>query len=209
MTVKECVLNILKNEPNLSNQEIADKVKQELNSKTTASNIAWYKWDLAKKNEIPQIEISDDDAEAVFGFGDAGEEDIKDWRQAEEIVADYERSKGAKVEHISHSQTPGYDIRSVYLNGETRLIEVKSKQKGKISWLQLTSNETTCLLNQPNFWLYLIEGNFASGKVQVVEISRENLLKAIKIKLHGRISNLLGYTRANFNTNSIHIKTLS
>jgi hypothetical protein len=199
MTVKECVLQILQQYPHLSNEEVAGRVRHELDSQTTAKNVAWYKWKMGQTDELPQVEVTDEEAETIFGFGEASdEEEVENWAKAEEIVASYERNKGAQVKRISKEATPGYDIISKYTTGETRLIEVKSKKKGKMTWLNLTSNETTALMNEPDFWLYIVEGDPAKGALQIVEVSRLQLLKAVKIKLHGRISNLSGYSRINY-----------
>ena len=199
-TVKNCVLNILKVEPNLSNQEIADKVRLLVDgAKTTAQNIAWYKWDFTNKNEMPELNISIDDdvADLVDIYGDAIDENTrKDWEKAEEIVAQYERKKGNKIEKVNYA--PGYELFSINPNGQKRHIEIKSQKKGKKTWISLTSNQTDCLLNEPDFWLYILEGDISSGLVQIVEIPRIELLKSVKIKLHGRISNLLGHKRIDF-----------
>lgn len=201
MTVKELTLQILSEQPSLTNQQVADQVRAQLNSDTTAKNIAWYKWKFSlnqsgELNEISNLQVTDEDLETVYGDGDEGdEEEIKYWSQAEHLVVKYEKQKGAKVEHISRTQTPGYDVISTYPNGEQRYIEVKSKKKGKMTWLNLTSNETTALMNEPQFWLYILEGDISTGAVQITEVSRIDLLKAVKIKMHGRVSNLSGYKR--------------
>jgi len=58
MTVEECVLNILKTAPHLSNQEVADKVRQKMNSsKITPANVSWYKSKLSKRTKSTKKNI--------------------------------------------------------------------------------------------------------------------------------------------------------
>jgi hypothetical protein len=210
MTVKDCVINLLKEQPHLSNELIAEKVRATMNSNTTAKNVAWYKWKhsidtVESSTNTTPVEVTDEDLEAAYGEGDQmDEEEIEYWSKAEELVVKYEKQKGARVKRISKTSTPGYDIISLHVNGEERYIEVKSKKKGKMTWLNLTSNETSALLNEPKFWLYIVEGDISKGSIEIAEISRIELLKAVKIKLHGRISNLSSFQR---NKHSFSVST--
>lgn len=71
MTVKEYVLNILKNEPHLSNQEVADKVQQKINSsKITATNVSWYKSKLSKRTKVGKNSLENEKKRGIEKYKD-------------------------------------------------------------------------------------------------------------------------------------------
>ncbi|RYE90857.1 MAG: DUF3883 domain-containing protein [Cytophagaceae bacterium] len=81
----------------------------------------------------------------------------QNWEIAEEKVIFYEEKRGWKAKKVEKC---GYDILSV--NGDQeRHIEVKSKlgTQKKFSWTELTANETKHSRIDPNYFVYLVEGD--------------------------------------------------
>lgn len=105
------------------------------------------------------------------------------WQWAEEIVRNYEEERGRTANKVENS-TLGYDIISTG-NDEERHIEVKSKKNGKITWKELTPNETECLLKDEKYYVYLVEGD-DKDEIIVTELSRDTILKVAKFKLVAR-----------------------
>ena len=80
----------------------------------------------------------------------------ENWRIAEEKVIAYEANRGWTAEKVENC---GYDILSIK-GGQQRHIEVKSKlgTKKKFGWTELTANETKQFRADPDYFLYLVEG---------------------------------------------------
>ena len=84
----------------------------------------------------------------------------KTLRDAEAIalntVIKYERDRGAEVKDVSNpSLKKGFDLQSIYPNGEVRYIEVKGRTG--ITGVELTANEWRQAANhQDRYWLYVV-----------------------------------------------------
>lgn len=102
---------------------------------------------------------------------------MKNWQKAQEIVVYYENTKNRTAKLAKNHFTDGYDIKSVDKDGDVRLIEVKSKLKGKMTWTELTPNETISYKNNiKNYWLYLVEGDCLNDlSVSITEVSPKAL----------------------------------
>ncbi len=164
-TVKDCAIDIICNEGDvLSNKEIAEKVMKIMKSDTTDKCIAWY------KNKINRDLIKVDKTKCKWlNKGEKKLKEIsyenldeKNWEnEAEHFVFEFEKTRTGKApkKMKTTSKNPsGYDFES-----SDRHIEVKGKKKKNTSWLELTANETTILIKDPKYYLYLVEGDFVSG----------------------------------------------
>jgi hypothetical protein len=189
-SVRDCAEVFIEKYNELSNTDIAKKVSEKMKSQTTAGCISWYKSKLkstvkiSSKGNVNNEKILDDEEEFINDY----EEQILD-NEAEAYFYDYISSK-TNVKNISKEKPGvGYDFKIILEGGKEMHVEVKSKKKGKISWLQLTSRETEALLNDRDFYLCLIdqkESNFQS----ITIIGRNELFRLMKIKLHARLNGL-------------------
>ena len=123
---------------------------------------------------------------------------IKNWKSAEDVVIEYEIQKGWRAEKVSNC---GYDIKSTRA-GEERHIEVKSKDgKGKIfGWTELSANETKQFWLDPDYWVYLVEGNSAdlNAPIEIVELDWAQLKQIAKQLEVVRFLKLGKLTRTSF-----------
>lgn len=90
---------------------------------------------------------------------------------AEKLVMDIEKKRIKKPIQVSklHGTQSGYDIESGH-----RHIEVKSSGK-KITWLQLTHNETNAYAGDPEYYIYLVEFNEVAETADVYAIPKKEL----------------------------------
>ena len=99
----------------------------------------------------------------------------QNWEIAEEKVIYYEEKRGWKAKKVEKC---GYDILSV--NGtQERHIEVKSKlgSRKKFGWTALTANETKQFRIDPDYFVYLVEGESVEVGTPfiIIELDKEKL----------------------------------
>lgn len=101
----------------------------------------------------------------------------ENWRIAEEKVIAYEAKRGWIAEKVENC---GYDILSIK-GGQQRHIEVKSKlgTNKKFGWTDLTANETKQFRADPDYFLYLVEGESVEpgDPFAIIELDKEKLEK--------------------------------
>ncbi len=202
-------------------EAIAQQIRAERpggkDAKTTAANVAWYRH--MHKTEIdraaPLDGVSGDFSTSALDSDDnladveedirynlsSDEEEVENWVRAQDVIVAYELSNGRQAEDVGSVKEHGalgYDIKSLDTNGRERHIEVKSSINRHIDAKDLTENETRVLFSDPDYWLYLVEGDVALGSVKIVEINREDLLKTVKVKIIGGFTHLAGLIRKQF-----------
>jgi len=202
-TIQDCAVDIICKEGNqLSNKQIAEKVRQIMNSKTSPACIAWYKSHI-KSGDIPvnldcrknpnisnteDFHISTDTQDDYLDNTKNIEESIIE-NEAENFVYQFEKQRTGKYPikiKNSGKNAEGYDFDS----GD-RHIEVKGKKGKKTTWLQLTANETESLIKDSKYCLYLVEGDFKKNEdIDLYIIGRDDLLAMSQLKIHARLTQL-------------------
>lgn len=190
-TVNECAEFFIREYPSKTNNEIAQLVRDRMNSDTTTGCIAWYKTKM-KNNNNSAVEDMNELTELV-NLQNSEEEEVVDYdikqfdNEAEAYFYNYIKNEyDDKIKKMDSGV--GYDYKLKLLGNEMH-VEVKGKDKGKISWLQLTSRETEALLNDPLFALALVDLS-ADGDKRISIIQRTELLQLTRIKLHARLNGL-------------------
>lgn len=209
MTIKELAIKFLKesfaSSTNPNYKEIAKRIRDITNSKTSAASVRWYaskyKTEINMKNIDEDLEI-DELVDVAINLENE-ESEVDNWERAEDLILEYEKRKGwsaKKVTNPSDLNVKGYDIISKNPNGQERHIEVKSKKNRAFTWLQLTSRETEAFNSDPFYYIYLVEGdcNDKASKIDIVEIDRCELIKMAKFKTVVRFSQLSKCNRKQF-----------
>lgn len=192
-TIKDCAVDIIcKEGDRLSNKQIAEKVCDIMKSDTTDKCIAWY------KNKINRGLIKvDNDKCAWLKKGNIKKKDLITENldetilenEAERYVREYEKSRTQKypIYFKKGSNTPGYDFDS----GD-RHIEVKAKKKKRATWLTLTAKETSALIHDEKYFLYLVEGDFEKNtdNIDLYVIPKDDLLSMAQLKIQARLTQL-------------------
>ncbi len=189
-TIKDCAVEIICKEGHkLTNKEIAAQVRELMKSNTTEKSIAWY------KNKINRgiIKVDKENCKWLLKGKDIFKDmiyesldEINLENEAERFVYEYEKKRmGKEPKKVSNS--PGFDFDS----GD-RHIEVKGKKKKGTNWLQLTANETEKLIKDPNYFLYLVEGDFEKSPkdINLFIIPQQDLLHMSQLKIHARLTQL-------------------
>ena len=182
-TVAECAESYIKKHPDFTNKELSIKVREEMHSQTTAGCIAWYKSKLKGFTNLEEEEFVE--IEKENGIVDDYDIQLLD-NEAEYNFYNYIVDKVKEIKKMEPGI--GYDFMVINKKDEELHVEVKSKRKGKISWLQLTSRETEAFLEDKKFHLCIIE--WIEGKLAICIIDRKELFDLMKIKLHARINGL-------------------
>ncbi len=192
-TIKECAIYYICNYGDkLSNKQIAEKVKVDMDSKTTSSCIAWYKNKIKKgiiqvdKNKCKWLKKTEVIINQDF-FIEALENEIIE-NEAELYVSNLEKVRTGKYpKKMKANNGPGYDFDS----GD-RHIEVKGSKRKNKTWLQLTANETDALIKDSKYYLYLVEGDFDEDivNIDVYIIPKDELLEMAQMKIHARLTKL-------------------
>jgi glutamate formiminotransferase len=164
-TIQDCAIDLICKEGNrLTNKQIAEKVRKIMRgANTTWKCIAFYKSrikrgkiELNNTKQCKWLNESHNNEKTVI-FKDPEETIIQN--EAERYVSEIEKERTGKLPKASPQNSQlGYDIDS----GD-RHIEVKSSKKPK-AWLNLTPNESEKLINDPKYWLYLVEGDFEKNR---------------------------------------------
>lgn len=96
---------------------------------------------------------------------------------AEQAVWEYEKGRAGRppIRTVERPQAPGYTFDSM-----DRHILVRKVDRSK-RWLELNARETTALLNDEDFWLYLYENG------TLYAIPRNDLLAMAQFELHARL----------------------
>lgn len=208
MTIKEMAIVLLKESfasgINPDYNQIATQIREEKNSKTSVSSIRWYA--SKYKTEINMQNINEDSeidelVDVALNL-ENDENEVDNWEIAEDLVLEYEKRKGwdaKKVTNPKEQNLKGYDIIST-TEGQERHIEVKSKKNKSFTWLQLTTRETETLNSDPDYFIYLVEGDCTDkdSPIKVVEIDRSELMKMAKFKTVVRFSQLTKCKRIQF-----------
>lgn len=117
------------------------------------------------------------------------------WKIAEDKVINYEEKRGWKAIKVENC---GYDILSVKENQE-RHIEVKSKLgTGKrFGWTELTANETRQFRIDPDYFVYLVEGESTEidTPFTIIELDKSKLESIMKEYTIVRFTKLGGLQR--------------
>lgn len=188
MTIKDYAVKVICEEGDkLNNKQIADKVKRQMNSRTTHKSIAWYKnkinrglikidkqackWLLKGEAPIPDLSLNRQEEENYTN-------------EAEYFVYEYEKTRTGNYPKRAHS-SKGYD----FLSGD-RHIEVKGSKKKRKTSIVLTANETEKLISDPLYWLYLVEGDFEkdSQNIDLFTIPKHDLLAMAQLKIQARLT---------------------
>jgi hypothetical protein len=192
-TIKECAVYFICTEGDiLTNKQIAEKVRKEMDSLTTDKSIAWY------KNKINRGVIKIDKAKCKW-FNKNDSVRVKESvvenldeelfsNEAERFVFEKEKIRTGKIpKKMKNNDGHGYDIDS----GD-RHIEVKHCKKKNKSGLLLTSKETETLLKDPLFYLYLVEGDVENEpeNVELYMIPKTDILAMAQLKIHARLTRL-------------------
>jgi hypothetical protein len=191
-TIKDCAVDIICTDGDkLSNKEIAEQVRSIMeNSATTDKCIAWY------KNKINRGIIEVDSKKCAWfkrkdieRYKETESLDIEEEiisNEAERYVYEMEKVRTGKYPIKMNNNGPGYDFDS----GD-RHIEVKGVKKKNKNHLQLTANETTALIQDPKYFLYLVEGDFNKNEdIDVYMIPKNDLLEMAQMKIHARLTRL-------------------
>lgn len=176
-TIRDCAIDLIHKEgTKLTNRQIAEKVRKVMHgAKTTWKSIAFYK-----------SELKHDKSRSANPYRENREEVIIQ-NEAERYVCEVEKNRTGKQPKISPQNSRlGYDIDS-----DGRHIEVKSAKSPK-KWLNLTPNESEKLINDPDYWLYLVEGDFEKKplNIRVYMIPKNDLLEMTQIKVIVRLTRL-------------------
>jgi len=102
---------------------------------------------------------------------------MREEEEAIKIVIEYERKNGREPKDVRDKKL-GYDIES-----SGRIIEVKARDFPKRRFVYLTQKEFETFLKNKNSWLYIV-----TPKREVIEISRDKVLKVAKLESRWRIS---------------------
>jgi len=212
MTIKESAIDLLKQnrlkENNaLSYKEIAEKIREQLGSNTQENSIRWYASKFKDEIFNSNTELNEEEIDVILDVAtnyDNNETELQNWEYAEIFVADYERKKGNTVVIVtnrSNQNIEGYDIKSTSKEGVERHIEVKSKKSKKITWLQLTPNETARFDKDQDYFIYLVEGDCSipNNKINITEINHSTLSSMKIEKKIVRFSSLGGLERIKIN----------
>lgn len=192
-TIKDCAVYYICSEGDrLTNRQIADKVRKEMNSATTEKSIAWY------KNKINRGIIKVDKAACKWlnksesvRIKEAISENLDQEafaNEAERFVSEMEKKRtGMYPKKMKTNDGPGYDFDS----GD-RHIEVKGSIKKNRGFIELTPKETETMINDPLYYLYLVEGNFEKdpGNIDLYMIPKNDLLEMTQMKIYARLTRL-------------------
>lgn len=186
VSVKDMVLSLLKSRrKNDSYESIAAKVRKELKSNTTASNIRWYAWKYSFQ-EIEQKRYQSGEDIDILLTGNL-EKDAKLGSKGENYVKEKLEKEGYKVVPAETSENGrhscGFDL--IATKGkEVRHIEVKTRRNRR--YFELTPNEFSQFEKDRYYWVYFVY--IHEQELEVFELSRSYLKKNITVMKIGRVT---------------------